>query len=70
MIRHKRNRMLRFGLAGVAIVALLYYTPLLGAILDFIEMRNLSHRIDPLIIPIISFFAVIALIGLFRGKRS
>lgn len=70
MIRNKRNRILRFGLAGAAIAALFKFTPLLEEVLDFIEKSAWTYKIEPFILPALYLFLGIALFGLLRGSRS
>jgi len=70
MIRNKRNRLLRFGLAGAAIVALFHFTPLLATILDFIEQSAWTYKIEPFVLPVLYLFLGIAALGLLRGSRS
>lgn len=58
------------GVIGLVIVALCSFTPILPLLLDKAGVETSSVRLDVFLLPLLGFFIILTVIGLWRRRRS
>lgn len=67
---HTTRRLLLTGLIGTVITALCCFTPVLVVLLGAIGAASLAIYLDAVLFPLLGFFVLVTLVGLWRMLRK